>query len=368
VKVCVIGGSNSLMKNGYVPPLQKMLAQRLGQSVTIENVSIGGTFSHYGLWQLLSKKPHLDADIIVVEYALNDAELASRGMSDHWALAYEGLLHRLRAEIRPDTPIVCPLLFTRNASLNPKLSSISSGVAFINSRYGVATVDVNQGLSALAPDWYWSIETDWYRDASHYSKLVQVMIAGMVADTILSGAGRAEQQEVFPVGKAHFGTARSAVAEGKFDGLFPDSCPRVRFSNSLVDEKAIAIPGGTEIRFRLEGQLVALIVVSTREDGIVRYSFGNKEVLASARRKALDDSKFEFLMNVFVPDQYFRKVVSVAHTATEIRLGVMTGQETAAMDANKVMCRPTARFPDLDRQSYSFSIVDILYTGDIGPV
>lgn len=372
LNICVIGGSNSLMGRGYVPPMVAMAQTMLGRRVNLNNVSIGGTFSHFGLWQLLSKKPHLDADVIVVEYVLNDSELTSFGMMRHWAKAYEGLIWKLRQEA-PGAQIICPLLINRSMAATPNLFPLVAGVMMINARYDVATIDVNKEITAKAPAPYWDAASDWYVDGSHYAKPYQVMIGEMIVSAIRDGAGRRLHSYVPPVSGDHFGQARSAVAEGIFAALMPEGTEVVSYQNRLVHEMAHLITPGRGLNLHLKGEIVALIMVSTRADGVLAYHHGDAVTHAGLYRKAFSEPKFDFLMNVFVPDQYFRNTPrpAVASTPgqipeqTPIRIEVLDTAAIAALPKKSIVSRPTATLPETKGQSLAFALVDILYVGEL---
>ncbi len=368
LKLCVIGGSNSLMTRGYVPPAVEMLQNKTGRTLELTNVSIGGTFSHFGIWQLLAKRPHIDADVIVVEYVLNDAELASFGVVQHWAKAYEGLVRKLRTEA-PQAQIICPLLVNRRMATNPKLSTLVSGVAMINMRYGVETIDVNQEINQRSPNGYWKDREEWYIDGSHYAKPFQVMIGDMLASRIAAGSGRSNVRDVLPVSLDHFAQARSAVQEGLFDQIVPTAFERKAFQNRLIDETAALIPGGASLDFKLTGEIVAFIVMSTRQDSVIAYHHGSQSLHAGLYRKAFSSPKYAFLMNVLVPDQYFRVPLGAVSKPTDVKLEVLDAVSIAALDEQTVVSRPSASMPpqDLDGDR-SFALVDIVYTGDIAPL
>lgn len=368
LKICVIGGSNSLMSRGYVPPTVAMLKNGTGLNIEVSNVSIGGTFSHFGIWQLLAKQPHVEADVIIVEYVLNDAELASFGVVQHWAKAYEGLISKLRSEA-PRAQIICPLLVNRRMATHPKLSTLVSGVALINMRYSVDTIDVNQEIHQRTPSGYWQERDEWYVDASHYAKPFQVMIADALVTRIKTGRGRSHVRDVLPVSFDHFAKARSAVQEDIFDQIVPMSFERKLYRNRLIDETAALVPEGKNLEFLLTGEIVAFIVMSTRQDGIVTYRHGSKSAYIGLFRKAFESPKYEFLMNVFVPDQYFRKPLGVTSEPTHVKLDVLDEKGRAEVDEKKIVSRPSASVPGKNAGTEGhFALVDIVYTGEILPL
>ncbi|OLL30460.1 hypothetical protein BTH42_17050 [Burkholderia sp. SRS-W-2-2016] len=361
MKLCIIGGSNSVLKDGYVPFLVAALEKSLDKKIDLVNLAIGGTFSHFGLWQVTAKDKHRSADVIVVEYALNDSELSRWRIAKQWARTYEGLIAKLRAEV-PSAQIVAPLLTTQNIWDNPTFSEINSGVAFINERYGVTTVDCNQKLYDKSIAGELTPAVDLYRDPSHYSKKAHSLIGEMVASTVLQGHGRSSNANVLPISKGRYINAKSAVREGVFRKIFSQTERFEAFSNSLVSEEAYRIEQGDTVRFKIKGTLLALIVISVPNDGVIDFNFGGEKVLFSLRRTALDEGNFKFLVNVCVPDQYYRNAtcVSKEFTPVEFRLA---SREQIADNSKTIMMRNTARLPD--NVSHQLSVVDILYEGEI---
>ncbi|WP_223178053.1 SGNH/GDSL hydrolase family protein [Sphingobium scionense] len=366
LKLCVIGGSNSLMRNGYTPPLVANLERRTGKKVDFRNLSVGGTFCHFGLWQVVTKGQHIDADVIIVEYALNDAELARFGIHQQWTKAYEGMIARLRRD-NPTAQILTPLLFSRSNTGRTQISGISSGVALINMRYGVSTIDVTQELLAKAPLNYWDPAKEWHRDQSHYHKFLQVMIGEMVADRILKGEGYGLARDYAPIMPGHFINAQSAVMANKFDMMLPADTKFRDFSNSLFSERAAIIGEGAEISFNVQGSVVAVMVVSTREDGVVCAQFGAHKSYFSLRRRALDDEKYPFLLNLVIPDQYFGKQICASLDVEErFSLRLVADAEAEQVGYDNIQHRGTARLPD--QGSHELAVIDLLFDGVISPV
>ena len=367
LNLCVIGGSNSVMRHGYVPPLVAQIENVMGLQVNLKNLAIGGTFSQFGLWQLLAKKSHRDADVIIVEYGLNDSELATSATVRQWAKAYEGLIRRIRHEA-PQAQIICPLLFSRHRAVASGLSSLSSGVVMINKRYEVATIDVPAEIAAKAPPDYWSVARDWYADGSHYARPFQVMIAELIVAEIRSGAGRSHRRNVPPISHDHFADVRSAAEDRILQTLIPEGIPTETFRNSVISETAYVITPGNMLQLRVTGEIVALIIVSTRNDGVVAYRQDETVTYAGLYRKAFADPKFRFLMNTFLPEQYLRTPPLVSESPSIVRIEVLDAASVAALQPRSVVSRSTAMIPPDTDHAMSLALVDIIYTGELSSI
>jgi lysophospholipase L1-like esterase len=363
MKVCIIGGSNSVLKDGYLPSMRKALEEKLNEKIEVVNLSMGGTFSHYGLWQISAKQSHLGADVVVVEYALNDVELTSWRIAKQWANVYEGLIAKLRKEV-PDAQIVVPLLWNQGNFDTPAFSEINAGVVGINQRYGVTTIDCSQILYEKTIAGEFSPGEELYRDSAHYSQKAHTFIGKEVARSILRGEGKNLRKDILPISKANFLNARSAVKEGLFDKIFSNNFERKIYESSLARESAALVNEGDVIQFGIKGSLIAMIVASIPEDGAVNFTFDKETVNFSLRRRALDDPKFKFLFNICVPDQYYKKTACFSKTLVPLQFKLLSNEEIEANKA-QILARRTARLPD--KQTHRLAVIDILYDGELVP-
>lgn len=110
MNILVIGGSNSLLKDGYVQQLERALAAR--GPVTIRQLSVGATSSLAAIGRLFDTAAEVgQVDVILYEYAINDAgHFAWRpdGVRS-WLLCLH-LLLKAAAQLHPDAVFV-PLVF-----------------------------------------------------------------------------------------------------------------------------------------------------------------------------------------------------------------------------------------------------------------
>ena len=355
------------MRHGYVPALVAQIENVMGLQVNLQSLAIGGTFSQFGLWQLLTKKTHLDADVIIVEYALNDSELATSAALGQWARAYEGLLAKLRREA-PQAQIICPLLVSRGRVITSGLNPLLAGVVMINTRYEVATIDVTAEIAAKAPPDYWSVTRDWYADGSHYAKPFQAMIGELITAEIRSGAGRSHRRNVPPISHDHFAGVRSAAEDRIQETLVPEGTPAEVLENSVIRETAYIMTPGNRVQLRVTGEIVALILVSTRKDGIVAYHHDERVAYAGLYRKAFSDPKFSFLMNTFLPEQYFRSPPVVPESPSTVSIEILDAASVAALPPKSVISRSTAMAPPGMDKPMSLALVDIVYTGELSPL
>lgn len=111
MKLLVIGGSNSLMKRGYVEELDRLVQAENVHGITqIDNVSVGANGCIRGLESAkLSKIKNYD--VVVIEYFINDFQIISRDGVGFWLSSYEGLIRYILSE--NPAIIIAPLLLGR---------------------------------------------------------------------------------------------------------------------------------------------------------------------------------------------------------------------------------------------------------------
>ena len=363
LKVCVIGGSNSLMKDGYVPSAIHRIQMVTNRPVECVNLAVGGTFSHFGLWQMVRTKQHIDADIILLEYALNDAELMYRGMLEHWERAFEAVVRLLKRDC-PNAAIVVPMLYSRGGIHISRVSSLAAGMTYICARYDVPVVDFqSEVLRRMPPDF---VERQTiYRDASHYKPHVQSFMGSLVADAVVKDLGSSRATwEIPPINGRNYQDAKSL---GTNITDFVDGAHETRkFKNSKFSETALSLQAGGKIKFKLRGQIVCIPVVSVPEDGILKISFGGNNVLCSIFRSAIARNGHDFLLNCVLPDQYFRKLLEAYDDPVDYEIELLKPDQISEVDPSKVEMRSTAEMPPESEQK-SLNIMDILYVGDLLP-
>ena len=72
LRIAVVGGSNSVMREGYTKYLNKYLGQITSQTTSIKYYSLGGVTNVFGAIQEDRHSIALNSDIIFFEYCVND--------------------------------------------------------------------------------------------------------------------------------------------------------------------------------------------------------------------------------------------------------------------------------------------------------
>ncbi|CAM5219032.1 hypothetical protein BTHI11S_05295 [Bosea thiooxidans] len=148
VKTLIIGGSNTVMQPGYLSSLLSVMARRGVALDIVADLAVGGTTSAFGLYQLkLHEQELADCDLLLIEYALNDAFVYGdeRRPFRHWARFYEGII-RFARERNPKLRIATLVFGARNGSFLTSVPAIDAGIGYISRWYGTTCIDVSQLL------------------------------------------------------------------------------------------------------------------------------------------------------------------------------------------------------------------------------
>lgn len=366
----VIGGSNATLKNGFIPCMRVNLENRLGRRVVVHNKSVGGTFISCGLWQVARGDAHESADLIVIEYALNDAELASGRMIDYWGRAFEGTLQRLRSE-NPTAPILCPVFYAETGTHVNRMSSIAAGVAMIGARYGVHVMDMNDALQSRIPPEFAESAAKLHRDRSHYAPHVHMLIAELLCNQAMEALANPTPARLH-VPQVYRRTYAEAKVLGEDLAKYATGETSIqRFHNSQFDETALQLAEGASLSFRIQGQILAVMLINTDADGVMEFRFGDQKQNIGLMRRALESETrtFKFLLNSLLPDQYNNGRLFEAFDAPKtVHMRLLPREESKRLSDDDIRLRPTSRRPEQYDEPHVLNIVDILYVGEITPV
>ena len=186
MNILVIGGSNSLLKNGYVTHLAQALP-----SARIHQLSVGATTTLAAIGRLFDTAGQQQPDVILYEYSINDAgHFAWRPDGGHsWKLAFH-LLVKAAAQLYPNAVLV-PLVFAMQgaASLSVRDPFHALQVETF-SALNLPFIDVRSWLG----EFFVSDPPAWlYGDVAHYSTpYATAMIGSEVARRLMAQDRQAE--------------------------------------------------------------------------------------------------------------------------------------------------------------------------------
>lgn len=300
LRTTIIGGSNTVMEPGY---LGQMLAAAERQGLrldVVENMAVGGTTSAYGLFRLKAGDALDRSDLLIIEYALNDAFIYGdeRRQFRHWARTYEGILRYALA--RNPRLRICTLIFgARNGSWLGSVPSIDAGIHYLSDWYGTAKVDISRELMRRFGR---QVVTDaaFYSDQGHYSRpIATAMVADLAADALVrfsksqSWADGAVTELPPAVDPDHF--ADAGVIDVPTIFRLAKGAPLVEFHNRRFALTAIDI-GGHQLTLKLGGgKLLGVFHVSTPDTAPLALMRGDSGYHCSLLKGGVRDGKFKFL-------------------------------------------------------------------------
>jgi len=183
MRILIIGGSNSLLKGGYVQGLAHSL-QGYAEAEIVQ-ISVGATTSLSAIGRLHETFNGQPADVILYEYGINDAgHFAPRpGGAESWLLCFH-LLLKTAARLYPSAVFV-PLVLAQQQHFSMAVQNpIYDAQIRAYQELALPYIDVRAWLSSLflgrAPEWM-------YRDPAHYDTPHATSIIGaLVAQRLLT--------------------------------------------------------------------------------------------------------------------------------------------------------------------------------------
>lgn len=172
MRVLIIGGSNSVMAEGYTSRLKEL------KSISkIVNLSVGGTTSLTAIGRLLSSQNHGDFDLILYEYSLNDTGhfyARSDGVQS-WMLMFQFILQSC-VQLYPKANFI-PILLSESRFFD---------INTVNHIYNIQ-INIYKFLNIQFIDirkYFWelfgNILPSWlYYDSAHYSNPYGIDLVGL---------------------------------------------------------------------------------------------------------------------------------------------------------------------------------------------
>lgn len=322
MNILVIGGSNSLLKNGYVTHLEQALP-----SARIHQISVGATSTLAGIGRLFDTAGRQDVDVILYEYSINDAgHFAWRpDGGNSWLLAMH-LLVQAAAQLYPNAVLV-PLVFAmrRFAPLavpDPFYQLQTQVFGALNLPF----IDMRRWFGEFfvggTPDWL-------YGDEAHYSvPYAAAMIGSELARRLPALRDSAEtlgftwqrMQQLSPHGElqmfyvpgASLAQFASGPAEVRQDG------------NRLMQLSFLRMHAGCRLAMRTEMFPLALYLKSDAQHDSVRVtvdSEGLRGAVVTGTRHA-DTASYRFICSNLPLPLLFGTSLAVPFGAATLELAV----------------------------------------------
>ncbi|ESQ74705.1 SGNH/GDSL hydrolase family protein [Asticcacaulis sp. AC402] len=293
IKAIVIGGSNTIIKDNYLFQTFKALKALRFELDIIENLAVGGTTTFNGLYGLKRSDKLADADVLIIEYALNDTPTFSddtriKGMANHWARAYEGVIRYAR-EVNPNIRIISIVLESMTKPEARRFNMINAGIHYLTNYYNLEIIDIaSDFLRRVGQER--AATKEFYKDANHYKPPVVFDIAKKLARQ-LTGDYPAPRPLPDPLDPMNLSAAQAIGTEVFETELTP-------FSNSRFTIDTIEL-ANQDLRFTLErGKLLALFYVDQMSSGVGHFSVNGEAFAAYMRKPGVRSGTYPWLMGM----------------------------------------------------------------------
>ncbi|MGX9857613.1 SGNH/GDSL hydrolase family protein (plasmid) [Limimaricola variabilis] len=246
----IIGGSNSLLQNGWVDQLKKLHPQ----PERVVNLSIGAATTAMGLYRLLSSTNLPPNPVILWEYALNEANYSAHRQPVQVMLYHMRWLFEICA--RRGYPVLPVLLYNKAEAIGEEEHPYRERLAALLKRYQLKPVDARR---------FWRLRFDHltpdrlYKDNPHYA--------------VNTG---------FPRALAKLALARAAVAVPPRDTkpgpglagrdlriLTPNGDDAEAFSNRILSCDVFPLTRPQQIPMR--GRLLACFLISSQNEPAIVF-------------------------------------------------------------------------------------------------
>jgi hypothetical protein len=293
LKVAILGGSNSLMRNGYTQYLKEYLGEKVKKDIHLNYFALGGVPNLYGAIQNIRNNIAAENDIIFFEYCVNDrSAIWSNQYSIKLAgLALEGFIRNTK-KVNPNCRIIILVFGCNNPKYYRTFCQVSALYEGIAKRYEIPVINITELLLARKNISY--IKSLYHKDdAAHYSRPERVKtVAQLITDEIITRNLINSLQQ--PLNKYHrvyadnwqFLKIYDDFNENDINGYYEKSV----FKNSLFEENLLTIYQGASINLSLQGQLLSLILKSDWYDGFFKIQLGDPKGFCFAARQLITSS------------------------------------------------------------------------------
>lgn len=295
INAILVGGSNSVMRPGYVPELPRCFHPYGIDLRIIANLSVGNTSILTGLIQLKSNIDAIrGADALIIEYTLNDSTFYSGfdGL-EKWSRAYEAAIRYAR-KINPKIKVVSIIFSNQKGLHRTGVHPLHAGVHYLAAYYDFVVADVNADfVRRFGSDFFEQPGT--YQDSAHYQRplitnLAAEIVAARAAAYLLSDdCPGLLPDKLCDTDYAECGIIRQSQLKG------PEV---VNFKNYRFDIDAIELVGHN-IEIELEsGSLIAAQYVSVKDAAKLYINENDKWHSCLTLKPGMVEPTYKFLVSM----------------------------------------------------------------------
>lgn len=307
-RISVIGGSNSLMRNGYTKYLSEDLSSAIARPIKLNYFALGGVPNLFGAIQNIRNNAPQKSDLILFEYCVNDRKAISQGKYSVKLAgrALEGFIRRTKL-INPNCRIIILIFGTNNSEYYDNCCQVSALYEAIAKRYDVPVINISEIL--LKTHGIKFIKSLYERnDNAHYSRekgvqiISQIITQEIVKRNLLSQPLRKLEDcyRIYANNLQYLKFTRKFAWES-LRGNYEQSV----FKNSLFNESIYTLKQGSALDLNLKGQLLGLIIKSDWYDGFFQVRYGEQTIVTSSFSQWVQSPESANLNLITLPYQKF---------------------------------------------------------------
>jgi hypothetical protein len=356
MRILILGGSNSLMSDGYVRHLHQALQEHT--AVEIRQLSVGGTTSLAAVGRLLDTFRNEQFDFVLYEYSINDfGHFSPRPDCARSYLLCLHLIIKVAADLYPSAIFVPLVLAPESHFCADARSQFHESQLSIFSALALPFIDIRRWMSDLfmgrKPAWM-------YADPAHYSapyatSIIGSFVAARLLKILSEGAAplRSTYQTLLSV--SPFASLSLAyLFAGKLVELAAGPVQREEASNRLMQVDYLRMHPGSRLAMRTNMFPLALYLKSDARHALARVSIhcdSGPALTAQIGTRHTDTEQHAFICtNVPLP-LVFGPTLAIGFGPTTFELSVPAAADptTAVVDFDLFSHVPTsAESPHLD--------------------
>jgi hypothetical protein len=373
LNISIVGGSNSVIRNGYTKYLNEYIGQLTKRQTSLKYYTLGGVTNIHGLLESARYNIAANSDIIFYEYGINDRysiEIDKYSL-DLAGKALEGFIRNAKT-LNPNCIVVIVIFGVNLDSYYNNHCHLSELYESIGNHYKLPVINIKTLLEQeKGANFIRSLYQE--KDHAHYTRPYGVKIVAETIVKYLENLGiieffkldrkKIEESlniaQITPIYADHF--ERLAFFDQLQNNKFFSGKPKVSvYQNSVFKETNYTIYPGMSFNFLLKGKLMAIFIKSDLCDGFIEINFGEQKMVVSSYSSWVDRIKPQNIISLislpalkFTPSQDFAKVsLSVCqHYPQEFELDLF---KEAPMKKNP--------------SQWKLSIIGVAYLGEIMPL
>lgn len=365
MKIGIIGGSNSVIRGGYVQNLQQYLKDTYELEVkSIANLAVGATTVFTGLSRLVQTKVHMNVDVLLVEYALNDINTFHKRphLWDDWARGFEGMIRVAKSE-NPNLIVIPIILVQKNGPHRRGICWISSSIEKFCDYYVMKYLNIADHLRREEKLGV----AELYLDESHFSIDVGVPFILKCLGSVISEA--LDEHELLdddfaslpkPIYPDNFSHAQYIKFGNKFFATPP---VEKAYKNSFVSLNAYTLKENNEFGFRISGRVLLMDYVSTKNSATLSVSNGLKSFLQNTTRATFEKQNFDFLISTLLPRVHGDYDIKGFKAEYSFKV---SGDKGTAVEGEKSEASSPV-IPPLIHEDLMFAVSGAFYCGQLVP-